>query len=186
MNSLRVPISLIGAASALVIVLAGCTPAASPAGAGSPTNPAKNPPTSAAPAHAQGKFDGVPKHCLSADDVTLSIHESVPKLNESDYSPSLNCTYYTDGSTTSPVVNITFVPLNGLTVSAWSDAVKAQSPNAKSIPGVGDGAFVFTNLPSVPSGISFVSNGVECTAYTANFTADQTRLVTLAESILEG
>jgi hypothetical protein len=177
---------LVVALTAVAVAVVGCAPVLTPPGGGGPASSAQQSSAKTSPPRSQNKFDGVPKACLSADDVTISIHEALPQLNPTAEGSALNCTYYVDGSTTSPAVNITYVPLNGVTVAAWAATVTSKVPSAKPIAGVGDGAFTIVNPPLVPSGITFVSNGIECTAYTDNFAATTKQLTTLAESILEG
>jgi hypothetical protein len=137
-----------------------------------------------ASAHAQGKLAGVPTKCPSADDITLALHVSIPKVYPQTINGALNCTYYVDGSKTSPGVNITFGAPNGLTVASWTAQAKAF-PSAVLVPGVGDGA-VYYLANGGYTAFNFISNGVTCNIYTGNFKADQAHMVTLAESILEG
>jgi hypothetical protein len=189
------------AAAGLVTVLglAGCTSGASSSGssttpAASTTTPATTPPPSHAAAahskpvaaHAQGKLTGVPKQCPSADDVTLAVHISLPHVSQSDISGAVNCTYYVNGSKGSPGLNMTFGRLpSGTTAASYLTVLKTTAPSAVFVPGVGDGAFYYTNPPLVPSALNFFSNGTSCAMY-ASFPAGRAHMIALAESILEG
>jgi hypothetical protein len=161
------------------------TPPSPTAGTPPPPSPTAGTASNTAPAHAQGKFAGVPAQCPSPDDITLAVHVSIPHVYQTDVSGALDCTYYADGSAGSPGVHILIAALpSGTTVASWEAGTKNANSSAVFVPGVGDAAFYFTT--GAPSGLNFISGGVACNMYTGNFTADQAHLVALAESILEG
>ena len=99
----------------------------------------------------------------------------------------MDCTYYSSSSQGAPAMNILFAPLPaGTTVQSWQTATKNANPTAVSVPGIGDGALYFTTkVANASTGMNFISNGFACNMYTAYFSADQTHLAALAESILE-
>ncbi|HEX4058993.1 MAG TPA: hypothetical protein VHX87_11855 [Galbitalea sp.] len=172
--------------SVLALALAGCAPTSGPVGgSGSPTQPDTSTPAQTQPAHPQGKFDGIPKHCLSSADISLALHLQIPIMQENDISGTLICSYH-GTSSSDPNLQIGFnTAPAGMTVDTYKTKEQSSLPTAVFVPGVGDAAFYYTSA-KLPSEMKFISNGVSCVIVTFNFTADKGHMITLAESVLEG
>lgn len=168
----------------------GVTPSGTPATTSSSSSSASPGAATSAPAseHPQFKFTGMPKHCPSPDEITLALRVSIPKVSEQTVGNALNCTYYVDGGTISPGVNITFGDADtsnpAAATAAWKANLKAF-PSAVMVQGIGDGA-VYYIAKGGATAFNFISNGITCNMYTGNFKADQAHMATLAEFILKG
>jgi hypothetical protein len=169
----------------LALALTGCAPASSPGGGGSAAQTSDSSSANTAPAHPQGKFDGIPKHCPSSADISIALHLQIPVLQENTVSGTLICDYH-GASSSDPNMQVGFNTLPaGMTAAAYRAGEQSSLPTAQFVSGVGDGAFYYTSA-SIPSEMKFISEGVSCVVDTFNFTADKAHMVTLAESILEG
>ncbi len=175
---------VVAAGAATSATPSGSLPVASATSSASPPAAAQTKPV----AQPTFKFNGMPKHCPPADEITLAVRVSIPHLYEQSIGDALNCTYYVDDSKTSPGANLTFGD-QGINdpagaVVAWKANLSAF-PSAVLVPGVGDGA-VYYLAPGGISAFNFISNGVTCNMYTGNLQATQAQLTDLAQFILEG
>jgi hypothetical protein len=165
---------------AFMAAVTGCASAVSP-GDDSTGGPAAKASASSAPAHAQGKFTGVPTACLSADDVSLAVHQSLPHLAATTDSGSLDCNYYVDGGEDHPVVQLVYQTLP-TTEAEWKSKSLAAT-GAVVVKGVGDYAFyVSTTHYNVMSFLSGTTLGNIITTPAV----DEGHVITLAGSMLEG
>jgi hypothetical protein len=171
------------AASVSLLALTGCAPAASStAGGGSSSSQGGPSPASTPDAHAQGKFSGVPKQCPSADDISVALHMSLPEVDTFSTSP-LICTYHNSANS---AVQLSFAAVPaGTTIDQYKAEEIKATPGIQSVPGVGDAAF-YLSTPQFASEFKFLSNGVYCNITSPLIKFDQTHMVALAESLLEG
>ena len=167
-------------AAAVAAVLTGCASAAPPSGIPSGSRaPAVQ--ATAAPVHQQGKLAGVPKECLSADDVSLSAHQSLPHLAMSGGASELDCDYYGQGGADHPVVQLVYTPLS-VSAAEWKSKSLAAAGSVV-VKGIGDDAvYVETSKYNV---MSFLSGATVGNIITTPI-VDRSHVIALAESMLEG
>lgn len=168
------------AASAVVIcALAGCAPAAPPAGSGS-TNPGSTGGNSQPPAAAG--LTGLPKDCPTASLVSSKLGISAPSPDQTGDATSLNCMYV--GGTVANELSINFSTTRKLSKSAAEAALKAQGSTAAfaEVDGVGDFAF----YDQVAAGGSYLAGSSGPVAYHIVVPGSETKqqLIDLAQAIL--
>jgi hypothetical protein len=185
---MRIPILFTCTGVMLVAVSAvGCsggstpTTAAPPAATSTSSPPVGSPPNSTATASANGKLDGVPKTCPSADEVMSKLQLSKLVLDGGD--PSL-CQYLFNGSKTTPYAVITFNSAPGTTSASFEAGLKSGQSDVEAVSGLADAAFTFKGSV-LGSGLSFLSGDTICSIYTAVPTTTADKIV-LAKSILAG
>lgn len=131
---------------------------------------------------AQGKLDGVPKTCPSADEVMSNLHLSMLTVNGAD--PS-SCQYLFKGSKTAPYVVITFNPAPpNFTPASFGTQLKRAQSGVEAVPGLADAAFTFTGSAG-GSGLSFLSGGTICSIFSTVPTTAAGKIA-LAKSIIAG
>jgi hypothetical protein len=172
----------------LALGLAGCKSSGSGSGGGTTAGGAvtSTPTTSttkAAPtsAPAQGKLDGVPAACPSADEVMSNLHLS--SLTVSGDDPS-TCQYLFNGSKSAIYVIVTFNAAPGVTAAAIESGLKTGQSDVEPVSGLADAAFSFKG-PAAGEALTFLSGTTICSIATSvsTTTADE---VTLAKAILQG
>jgi hypothetical protein len=185
---MRIPILFTCTGVMLVAVSAvGCsggstpTTAAPPAATSTSSPPVGSPPNSTATASANGKLDGVPKTCPSADEVMSKLQLSKLVLDGGD--PSM-CQYLFNGSKTAPYAVITFNSAPGMTPASFEAGLKSGQSGVEAVPGLADDAFTFTGSAG-GSGLSFLSGDTVSSIFSTVPTTTAGKIA-LARSILGG
>jgi hypothetical protein len=165
-------------------VLSGCSLVTG--GAKSPTASATGTAASPAPSTAshQKQLTAVPTDCPPPDEISVSVHVSLPYVDSNPIDGALECTYVdpSKGNASEGLV-ILFSPTKGATVAQWATQVQQAAPSAVAVPGVGDGAF-YTQVSGVGA-MNFYSGAVAGYVYSSNFVATQANLTALvADQIL--
>jgi hypothetical protein len=127
----------------LTLAIAGCSSSGSgsaPQSTGGGST-ASAPSTKPAAVSAQGKLDGVPKACPSADEVMSNLNLS--KLVVSGDDPSI-CQYLFNGDKASPYAVVTFNAAPGFTPAMLKDGLAKEQTDIKAVSGLADAAYTFT------------------------------------------
>jgi hypothetical protein len=130
---------------------------------------------------ANGKLDGVPKTCPSADEVMSNLQLSKLVLDGGD--PSM-CQYLFNGSKTTPYAVITFNSSPGMTPASFKASLKTAQSGVEAVTGLADAAFTFTG-PEGGSGLSFLSGDTISSIFSTVPTTTAGKIA-LAKSILAG
>jgi hypothetical protein len=159
---------------------AGSTGGSTPAATSRATSATTSTTTAAAPP-AQGKLDGVPTACPSADAVMSNLHLSTLVLSSGD--PSF-CEYLYNGDKSSPSVSISFnAAPPGMTGATLGGVLRGGQRDVAPVSGVADAAFSWKAKEGPGGGLTLLSGTVICSIATtvAVSTADE---VALANAIL--
>jgi len=134
-------------------------------------------PTTSASSH-QRQLTAVPAECPPADEISVSMHVSLPYVDSNPIGGALECTYVdpAKGNASEGLV-ILFSPTKGLGVSQWAAQVQQATPSAVAVAGVGDGAF-YSQVSGVGA-MNFYSGAVAGYVYSDKFVATQADLTAL-------
>jgi hypothetical protein len=125
----------------------------------------------------------VPTTCPSPDEISISVHVSLPSVDPNPIGDELECTYYNAANASTGLV-ILFSPTKGVSEADWAAQLVAADPSAVSVPGVGDGAY-YSTPPKTTGAMNFYSGAVVGYIYASGFPATQADLsALLADQIL--